>query len=297
MISMSRAEILEFAAAQLACQQPRDDYREVLQLTVIYLGGIPARGISFRAPGAAHRARWMAKSIYALKMSLFRGQFKMTTTEEKAMCDIAVFTVLVYVRAWMTAAVTVEAPLNDFRLMGQLLQYSDTTIAAVTSKKFGLHLSYLSEDLIALALFDSRVPLEMKKMMIAAMKHPASTCVQGKHLQIDPAVFLSGQGLEQFCSPKSKRLFHKLKLPCAFLNKNPSEWSEDDEYKQALVKVQGLAVVNDRAERGVALIQSFNKKLTRGEEQLQFLLQVVTEHRRCFPDCKKETFLRSRQTH
>ncbi|KAG0725682.1 hypothetical protein GWK47_038130 [Chionoecetes opilio] len=44
------------------------------------------------------------------------------------------------------------------------------------------------------------------------------------------------------------------------------------------------AVVNDHAERGVALIQEFNGSLTKDEEQLQFLLQVVADHRKAFPD-------------
>ncbi|KAG0726857.1 Tigger transposable element-derived protein 7 [Chionoecetes opilio] len=42
---------------------------------------------------------------------------------------------------------------------------------------------------------------------------------------------------------------------------------------------RGLRVVNDTAERGVALIQSFNLRLTKDEEQRQFLLQVVEAHR------------------
>jgi len=36
-------------------------------------------------------------------------------------------------------------------------------------------------------------------------------------------------------------------------------------------------VVNDRAERGVTLIQDFKRKLTKDEVQLQFVLQVVSE--------------------
>jgi len=56
-------------------------------------------------------------------------------------------------------------------------------------------------------------------------------------------------------------------------------------------QLKGLAVVNDRAERGVALVKEFNQHLTKGEEELQFLLQVVSEHRRQFPDCKKSTLL------
>ena len=38
-----------------------------------------------------------------------------------------------------------------------------------------------------------------------------------------------------------------------------------------------MAVVNGRAEQGVALIQDFKKKLTRDKDQLQCLLQVASE--------------------
>ena len=55
-----------------------------------------------------------------------------------------------------------------------------------------------------------------------------------------------------------------------------------------------LAVVNDRAERGaLALIQDFDRKLTRVEDKLQYLLQVVAEHRRNFPKPTKEEMLTS----
>ena len=37
-------------------------------------------------------------------------------------------------------------------------------------------------------------------------------------------------------------------------------------------------VVSNTAERGVALIQAYSGSLTRDEEQLQYLLQVVAAH-------------------
>jgi hypothetical protein len=43
-----------------------------------------------------------------------------------------------------------------------------------------------------------------------------------------------------------------------------------------------VKVVNDLAERAVALIQEFNSSLTRNEEQKQYLLQVVEDHRSKF---------------
>ena len=72
---------------------------------------------------------------------------------------------------------------------------------------------------------------------------------------------------------------------------DPSEWDEEEAFREALCIINELAVVNDRAERGVALIQEFNKKLTSGKEQLQFLLQVVSDHRHKFPDCSKRTLM------
>ena len=54
--------------------------------------------------------------------------------------------------------------------MEELLIYPHTTISAATSKKLGLHLWYLSEEPIGLALFDPRVSNDSKKLMIAAME-------------------------------------------------------------------------------------------------------------------------------
>ena len=92
--------------------------------------------------------------------------------------------------------------------------------------------------------------------------------------------FLGTGGPEQFCTVNTKRLFQLLALPQTFLVKDPSQWDQGESFKEALKIVKGKAVANDRAERGVAIIQEFNKKLTTLEEQLQFLLEVVSDHRR-----------------
>ena len=53
-------------------------------------------------------------------------------------------------------------------------------------------------------------------------------------------------------------------------------------YRSSLEIVRSVRVVNDLAERGVALIQQFNSSITRNEEQKQFLLQIVENHRKEF---------------
>lgn len=50
---------------------PRENYLELFQLSLVYLGGWSGDLPRFRAPGAYHRARWMAKAIYILKIAMF----------------------------------------------------------------------------------------------------------------------------------------------------------------------------------------------------------------------------------
>ena len=90
LVASSRAELLEFCEHQMSIYHSRDDYREFLKLSVIFMDGVPTRGIHFQAPGAMHRARWMAKVMYAIKIWLFRDQFRLTASEEKGIRDLAI---------------------------------------------------------------------------------------------------------------------------------------------------------------------------------------------------------------
>jgi hypothetical protein len=50
-----------------------------------------------------------------------------------------------------------------------------------------------------------------------------------------------------------------------------------------------LNVVNDTAERAVKLMEDFHGTLTKDDKKSELLLQCIQEHRRLYPDCKKET--------
>src|SRR6218665_3842655 len=71
-----RDELIQFIQQQLVQFQPRDDYRELLQLSLVFLGAVSEAHVNIRTPGAIHRARWMAKLIYSLKIFILRSQFK-----------------------------------------------------------------------------------------------------------------------------------------------------------------------------------------------------------------------------
>lgn len=131
-------EVITFSKKQLTLYQPRDDYKELLQLTIIFLGGSLEKATSFRTPAGLHRARWMAKAIYSLKIFLFQNQFKMSKKEQKGIKDICVFTVRLYLRHWYEASSAPLAPGNDLQLLKDLKRYEQVNplVAKVATKKY-----------------------------------------------------------------------------------------------------------------------------------------------------------------
>lgn len=85
--------------------------------------------------------------------------------------------------------------------------------------------------------------------------------------------------------------FNALKLNTQFLNQPPANWNSCSDYKKAKEVVKSLQVVNDAAERGIALISTFNDILTNKEDQKQYLLQLVEKHRNDFPNANKSTII------
>ncbi|GBN77104.1 hypothetical protein AVEN_67420-1 [Araneus ventricosus] len=95
------------------------------------------------------------------------------------------------------------------------------------------------------------------------------------------------KAIEDFISQKSLNLLKILNIDISFKNISPDLWDRDDSYLKSQEIFQHLSVVNDTAQRGVKLTQDFNGLLTVDEEQKQFLLQCVEDHKKQYPDCKQ----------
>ena len=54
-VSDVREEIVTFLKTELSKTQPRNDYREVMELAILFLGSTPPCGVRFREPGAMHQ--------------------------------------------------------------------------------------------------------------------------------------------------------------------------------------------------------------------------------------------------
>lgn len=252
---------------------PREDYEELLRLCLVFLGGSEGQ-VRFRAPGAYHQARWMAKAIYAVKMTLFIDQLELPARVQQGLRQVALFVSLLYVKHWHEALIPEYAPKNDLELLQALNDYPDEEVSAQATKALTRHLWYLSEDLIALAFFDDRVEDEEKKRMLENLVKPASKKalkrLDGKGLRVDNTTTLSN-----FVTSRSKRLFELL----ADREDHPQNLIKDEALKN---RIRALKVVNDSAERGIALIKQFAGAV-KDEEQRQYLLRVVQLHRSQVP--------------
>lgn len=286
--------IIDFAEQQLSIHQPRDDYRELLELTKMFLG---TGAGTFKKPGASSRARWMAKAIYCIKIWLFRQSFPLTPDEKRGIPVLCCFILKVYLRAWFTAPSATAAAKNDLQLMQDLLRYAECPktgyIYHAAATKLGSHLWYLGEHNVAMALYDPNVSLQEKREMVHAIKTRQPTensRIRCKEISLD--IFKTAS-LSHFCSKRTIEFWDIAQLPKNFLELDPNLWNDCEDFIIGKRAIDTLRVVNDCAERGVALVQSFSGKITKDENQLQCLLQVVENHRKQFPNVNRDTLTKS----
>ena len=265
-----------------------------MELTIIFLGGTVKENYLFKEPGPMHHARWMSKTIYDLKIFIFRDQFFVSRADLRAIRDIAIFIVLLYVKAWMTASKPLSSPNNDLTFFQSLIQYKNENkvIGSAAIEKFAYHLWYLTEEIVGLALFDLQVPENEKRAILTSMKNNVASEIQVKRLPVNPnskeeLKMWENRKLHDLVSQKTLKLFTRFNINTEFLEKDPSTWKENSSFQTAKKVLSRLRVVNDTAERGVAMISKCNRHLTKDEEQLQSLVKVVAKNRQEVPEPKK----------
>ncbi|KAF0301142.1 hypothetical protein FJT64_026491 [Amphibalanus amphitrite] len=161
MLSALKARTVPVITEALVQAQPRDDYKELLQLVLLFLGETTVDEIPLKRRGAHHHARWMAKGIYALKLFLLQRQFQMTSDELRGITSVSLFVALVYSRSWALASRADLAPRVDLEFLQDLealAREGSCSCAQAALEAMKRHLWYISETLVGLALFDQAVP-------------------------------------------------------------------------------------------------------------------------------------------
>ncbi|XP_050530606.1 uncharacterized protein LOC126899603 [Daktulosphaira vitifoliae] len=292
-LKTKKDDILKFSFEQLQKYQPRDDYKELLELVIIFFGETPLNGIYFKIPGPIHHARWMAKAIYCLKIFLFRGQFELSIKELNNIRSLCIFITSLYIKQWFSAPNAALAPNLDLQFIKNIIDYEpiDKDISKVVLKKISGHLWYLVSETAAMAFFDDDLCEDTKIKMVNSLNNREEDPCTNKRIVVgvNEIYDFKNKNIDDFISTESKKLFERYDIETDFLNINPLSWKDNSQYIRGKIIVNNLKVINDLAERGVKLIEEYNNILTKDEAQKQYLLQIVTEYRRCFPNCNKST--------
>jgi len=160
----------------------------------------------------------------------------------------------VYLKAWFTCQCPTSAPRNDLSLLRPIEAYKtwDESVAKEAVKSFSSHLWYLSETLIGLAFFDADVSIDEKVNMVRAHQREVPSDNPPRRIVLEDNK-TAGMNLSDFVSRNTRQFFVALGVNQDFLEKDPSTWNTNDGYIQAQTKARQLKVVNDTAERNVAL--------------------------------------------
>ena len=283
----------------------RGDYKELVNLVLLYLSDENEHRIKhFNRPGALHRARWMSKMIYCIKLDLLgtkivnelpRGAVFGSGQLQKVKMFVQFF-VFCYIPWWLTSPVAAAAPVNDLLLINELINYRkiDEPCANSALKAFYNHLWYLTEELVPVALFCDSVKTLTKEKMVKKLKSfDKKICSKRFGSGFGKPIFpkipedsVNNFDLAKFIGEDSWSIFELMKLDCEFLDRPVEVWSSDDNYLQIRKIVCCFSVVNDAAERGVKLAYDFLEG-AKTEENLQKILQVVENDRNITPDQRK----------
>ena len=243
----------------------------------------------------------MSKGIYALNIHCIPLPGPVQTHRQGVARNHVpcLFVASTYVRFWNEAPLGMCAPRNDLELIHCLRTYPDAgrVVADAALTAFARHLWYLAEHLVGLAFFDEAVDVNIKRKMVANMgRQKKPECP--RRLEALPEI---EDGLESFVTKRTLKLFDLLadhgkeKAMSSFLKEDPVTWSMDTTFSSMQEAAKQLKVVNDASERAIALIQNFNASLTKDEDQKQYLLRIVANHRRSLPDPSKGALAKQHQ--
>ena len=130
------------------------------------------KNFSFQLPGAIHHARFMAKSLYYLKMLLMSTQAAIFHPKErKEIQIIGEFVGVFYSVSWFKCPMAVSAPALDLQFVTTMREYKKIhpEIANPNLQSLSRHEWYLTEELCILSLTDTDLSDSVRKCIADEM--------------------------------------------------------------------------------------------------------------------------------
>src|SRR6266487_1040541 len=132
--------------------------------------------------------------------------------------------------------------------------------------------------MVGLAFFDPTIDRCEKEQMRQNLSIRSSGSNSGKKRITLTQV--SDLHLSDLVNENTRKLFTIMDLKCDFLESNVDYWQNFASYDAAFNAISNLRIVNDVAERAVALAQTLNPSLPKDPEKCQGYFHVVENDRK-----------------
>lgn len=228
-----KSRITSFVLTQLQTSQPRGDYHELLEVTLIFslellhcvvwsswLQVQRIKHIGWQRPCTP------SKSGYSELSLAWRA------CEEKGLWERCIFIVRLYTTAWYTCPIAPRALNSDLLFLQQLITY----------------LWHLGEEMIGLAFFVAVVSSESKRATVKNLNEKEGDDELAKWK-------VHWNWTWKLRTKRSLPSFQHFQLPVGFLELDVALWNENTDYQHCLNVVHNIHVVNDTAEQAVSLIE------------------------------------------
>ena len=285
----------------------REDYRELCEISLVMCGGSLPDGkvMRWRAPGAAHKARFMAFGLCSLKILAFshlqevrdrcfsKKVKKGLIFEADTLQNLwrwGQYAIKYYVPSFLLATLGRDAPSNDLNLFKATIQYRevDEELADSALDTLSRHRWYLTGEVVPFSLFSDNVNEDEKRRIAARLLSTQREETVSLGLPNFPVVTETTE-LWDLVTPASWKFFDILKSDPNWLTQNVSEWERSPDYRQLKSFVSTVKTVNDGCERAVALATDYARILTKDASMRRKILQVVEANRKAFTDVNKAT--------
>ena len=292
----------------------RGDYREVALISRFMLAGELKGGekMKWTPPSSTSKARFLAQGIccqkllvfsksQAVKDKIFSNRVNVGTEKKKKWILVedpellerlkryANYAVRFYVQYFLTASMGIEAAVTDLKLFKDLERYKliDEVLAKEAQTTLLRHRAYLAPQMVIIALWSEKLDEDSKARMASRLLSIPRKADYKFGLPSVPNLTPATQ-IWDCITHESWEFFDILQQPPTFLAKPVKDWEEDDVYIKIGSVVRNMKVVNDCAERGIALAKDYATCLTKDSEQRRMLYQVVEASRRKRAGCNKK---------
>lgn len=305
-ITTRAMEVLHWGDEQLrkgTFNEQRDDYRELCELVTYYLGGALSRkrkvggvapiNFTMRHPGAFHQARFMAKSLYLIKMSMMMDVIPtdVVPVEKRASVDrMARFIALFHAQYFLQAFLPSAGTRLDLKLWKDMSLYStyDAEVASEVHDSILRQQWYFTEELSVLSLFDCGLGFNDRGDIARhLLSYPR------------PQSFLPGQPkfpnvsdeseIVDFIGPRSWLMFDLLNVSnIEWLHLPPEQWESNSDYQYLNRFVMDLSVTNDTAERAVKKVTEYANAANDGGQRGKIIGVAAWHHSKMSGYSKEE---------